>query len=97
MIEQKSQEIEQKSQEIEQKSQEIEQKSQEIEQKSQEIELQNSLIKNMIQILSRQGLSASDIVPSGTQCGGDSSTAESDRRGYPALLGRGITGGYAIG
>ena len=80
-IEQKSQEIEQKSQEIEQKSQEIEQKSQEIEQKSQEIELQNSLIKNMIQILSRQGLSA----------------AESDRRGYPALLGRGITGGYAIG
>ena len=60
-IEQKSQEIEQKSQEIEQKSQEIEQKSQEIEQKSQEIELQNSLIKNMIQILSRQGLSAAEI------------------------------------
>ena len=60
-IERKSQEIEQKSQEIEQKSQEIEQKSQEIEQKSQEIELQNSLIKNMIQILSRQGLSAAEI------------------------------------
>lgn len=60
-IERKDQEIEQKSQEIEQKSQEIEQKSQEIEQKSQEIELQNSLIKNMIQILSRQGLSAAEI------------------------------------
>ena len=60
-IERKSQEIERKSQEIEQKSQEIEQKSQEIEQKSQEIELQNSLIKNMIQILSRQGLSAAEI------------------------------------
>ena len=60
-IERKSQEIEQKSQEIEQKSQEIEQKSQEIEQKSQEIELQNSLIKNMIQILSRQGFSAAEI------------------------------------
>ena len=39
----------------------IEQKEQLIEQKSQEIELQNSLIKNMIQILSRQGLSAAEI------------------------------------
>ena len=53
--------IEQKEQLIERKDQEIEQKSQEIEQKSQEIELQNSLIKNMIQILSRQGLSAAEI------------------------------------
>lgn len=40
----------------------IEQKSQEIEQKSQEIEQQNSLISNMIQILSRQGLSVAEIV-----------------------------------
>ena len=39
----------------------IEQKSQEIEQKSQEIEQQNSLISNMIQILSRQGLSVAEI------------------------------------
>ena len=46
---------------IEQKEQLIEQKSQEIEQKSQEIEQQNSLISNMIQILSRQGLSVAEI------------------------------------
>ena len=46
---------------IEQKEQLIERKDQEIEQKSQEIELQNSLIKNMIQILSRQGLSVAEI------------------------------------
>ena len=39
----------------------IEQKEQLIERKDQEIELQNSLIKNMIQILSRQGLSAAEI------------------------------------
>ena len=39
----------------------IEQKEQLIEWKDQEIELQNSLIKNMIQILSRQGLSAAEI------------------------------------
>ena len=46
---------------IEQKERLIEQKSQEIEQKSQEIEQQNSLISNMIQILSRQGLSMAEI------------------------------------
>ncbi|WP_018710426.1 hypothetical protein [Phocaeicola barnesiae] len=39
----------------------IEQKERLIERKDQEIELQNSLIKNMIQILSRQGLSAAEI------------------------------------
>lgn len=39
----------------------IEQKEQLIEQKSQEIEQQNSLISNMIQILSRQGLSVAEI------------------------------------
>ena len=61
VIEQKSREIRQKSREIEQKSQEIEQKSQEIEQKSQEIEQKNGLIRNMIQILSRQGFSAAEI------------------------------------
>ena len=39
----------------------IEQKERLIEQKSQEIEQQNSLISNMIQILSRQGLSMAEI------------------------------------
>ena len=46
---------------IEQKEQLIERKDQEIERKSQEIEQQNSLISNMIQILSRQGLSVAEI------------------------------------
>lgn len=60
-IEQKNKELQQKKQEIEQKKQEIEQKGLEIAQKRQEIEQKEQVIRTIVRLLFRKGVSLEEI------------------------------------